>query len=104
MDLALKKVEWNYKTAIPTYFPTRNCGSLLLPLSLVDEDHVDLALVVERQPSGACLGQTILPLSLAYSNSRLVTRPDSDWLRTDLVRARGAEDDLDEEDDDEDGE
>lgn len=65
---------------------------------------MDLALVVERQPSGACLGQTILPLSPAYSNSRPVTRPDSDWLRTDLVRARGAEDDLDEEDDDEDGE
>ena len=96
VDLALKKVEWNYKTAIPTYFPTRNSGSLLLPLSLVDEDHVDLALVVERQPSGAYLGQTILPLSLAYCNSRLVTRPDSDWLRTDLVCAESADDNGDE--------
>ena len=85
VDLALKRVEWNYKTAIPMYFPARNTGSLLLPLSLVDEDVVDLALVVERQESGAYQGQTILSLPMAYMNSRLVTRPDSDWLKTDLI-------------------
>ena len=85
VDLALKQVEWNYKTAIPTYFPTQNKGSLLLPLALVDEDRVDLALVVERQPSGAYQGQTVLPLGMAYANSRLVARPDSDWLRTDVI-------------------
>lgn len=92
VDLALKRVEWNYKTAIPMYFPTRNTGSLLLPLSLVNEDRVDLALVVERQVSGAYQGQTILPLNLAYSNSRLVTRPDSDWLKTDVINATDADD------------
>lgn len=93
VDLALKRVEWNYKTAIPMYFPTRNTGSLLLPLSLVDEDCVDLALVVERQTSGSYQGQTILPLHLAYSNSRLVTRPDSDWLKTDVISATVSDDD-----------
>lgn len=93
VELALKRVEWNYKTAIPMYFPTRNSGSLLLPLSLVDEDRVDLALVVERQVSGAYQGQTILPLNLAYSNSRLVTRPDSDWLKTDVINPMDADDD-----------
>ncbi len=86
VDLALKRVEWNYKTAIPMYFPTRNTMSLLLPLALVDEARVDLALVVERQPSGAYQGETVLPLDWAYSNSRLVTRPDSDWLRTDIIK------------------
>lgn len=93
VNLALKRVEWNYKTAIPMYYPTKNTGSLLLPLSLVDEDCVDLALVVERQTSGAYLGQTILPLCLAYSNSRLVTRPDSDWLKTDAISATVSDDD-----------
>lgn len=88
VELALKRVEWNYKTAIPMYFPTRNTGSLLLPLCLSDPHHVDLALVVERQPSGAYQGQTILPLDLAYSNSRLVARPDSDWLKTDAIVVR----------------
>lgn len=82
VDLALKRVEWNYKTAIPMYFPKQNTMSLLLPLALVDEARVDLALVVERQPSGAYQGETVLPLAWAYSNSRLVTRPDSDWLNT----------------------
>ena len=85
VDLALKRVEWNYKTAIPVYFPTRNTMSLLLPLALVDEDTVDLALVVERHPSGSYQGQTVLPLDMAYANSRLVTRPDSDWLKTDVI-------------------
>lgn len=93
VNLAIKRVEWNYKTAIPMYFPTRNTGSLLLPLSLVDEDRVDLALVVERQASGAYQGQTILPLNLAYSNSRLVTRPDSDWLKTDIINTADSADD-----------
>ncbi len=85
VELAVKRVEWNYKTAIPMYFPTRNTMSLLLPLALVDEDKVDLALVVERHPSGSYQGQTVLPLGMAYANSRLVTRPDSDWLKTDVI-------------------
>jgi hypothetical protein len=57
---------------------------------------VDLALVVERTASGAYQGQTVLPLNQAYSNSRLVCRPDSDWLRTDTVEAFGS-DDLDDD-------
>lgn len=85
VELAIKRVEWNYKTAIPMYFPTRNTMSLLLPLALVDEETVDLALVVERHPSGSYQGQTVLPLGMAYANSRLVTRPDSDWLKTDII-------------------
>ena len=81
IHLTLKRVEWNYKTAIPVYFLTRNLCSLLLPLCLSEEGQVDLALVVEPLQSGAYQGQTVLPLDLAYNNSRLLTRPDSDWLR-----------------------
>lgn len=85
VKLALKRVQWNYKTAIPMYNPRTNKGSLLLPLCLVDDHRVDLALVVVRHPSGSYQGETILPLYLAYSNSRLVCRPDSDWLNTDSI-------------------
>ncbi len=85
VELAKKRTEWNYKTAIPMYYPTRNKGSLLLPLALSDESHVDLALVVIRNPSGSYQGETILPLDWAYSNSRLVARPDSDWLKTEAI-------------------
>lgn len=97
VNLALKRVEWNYKTAIPTYDSRRNRGSLLLPLALLEDDHVDLALVVTRYPSGSYQGETILPMSYAYSNSRLVSRPDSDWLRTEEI-AFSAFDEEDEED------
>lgn len=54
--------------------------SLLLPLALVNDDKVDIALVAERTTSENYLGHTILPLSWSYSNARLVTQSDSDWL------------------------
>ena len=85
LDIAIKRASWNYKTAIPVYFPTRNTTSLLLPLSLLDENSTDVALVIEKQLSGNYIGQTILPLEWAYSNARLITRPDSDWLVTELI-------------------
>ena len=62
------------------YYPNRNIMSLLLPLSLVRDDQVDVALVVERMPSGNYQGQTILTLAMAYSNARLVCRLENDWL------------------------
>lgn len=92
LNLALKRVKWNYKTAIPMYFPTRNVMSLLLPLALVDDNKIDIALVVEKKESGNYLGHTILPLDWAYSNARLVCRPDSDWLMSQNIRQDNSED------------
>ena len=85
IKLAIKRVEWNYKTAIPMYNPRQKKGSLLLPLVLLDESHVDLAMVVQRHASGAYQEETILSLDYAYSNSRLITRPDSDWLKVESI-------------------
>lgn len=83
--LAEKRTRWNFKTAIPQYYPRLNIMSLLLPLALVDDEKVDISLVVTRNPSGSYQGRTVLPLNLAYMNARLVCRPDSDWLTTDSV-------------------
>lgn len=80
INLAVKRIQWNFKTAIPMYFPKMNTMSLLLPLSLVDDEVVDVALVVEKTKSDNYIGHTILPLNWAYNNARLVARPDSDWL------------------------
>ena len=52
----------SFKTALPCFFPTRNVMSLMLPLALLRDDRVDLALVVELTQSGNYQGQTILPL------------------------------------------
>lgn len=86
IELAKKKVRWNFKTAIPCYFPTRNVMSLMLPLSLRDNGAADVALVVEQMHSGNYQGQTILTLQQAYINGRLLCRPDSDWLNTHIAR------------------
>ena len=87
LNLALKRIEWNFKTAIPMYYPAFNKMSLLLPLSLMDDDIIDLVLVTEKTQSGNYLGHTILPLDWAYSNARLITRPDSDWLMAEKIES-----------------
>lgn len=85
VDLSIKRVSWNFKTAIPQYYPTVKKLQLLLPVCLVSDEHVDLALAVERTPAGSYLGHTMLPLDWAYMNARLICRPDSDWLAPDAI-------------------
>ena len=54
---------------------------LLLPLCLLQDGKADLALVVEKEKDGrAYRGNTVLTLDMAYSNARLLARPDPDWL------------------------
>ncbi len=92
IDLSIKRVQWNFKTAIPTYYPRVRRLQLLLPLCLVSDDQVDLALAVEKTPSGSYLGHTVLQLDWAYKNARLVCRPDSDWLSPEEIISEGDED------------
>lgn len=88
LRLAQKRVEWNFKTAIPTWYPKERKINLLLPLALVDDNAPDVALVVEQirqkdSKNGLKINytaHTIFTLRMAYNNSRLVCRPDSDWL------------------------
>lgn len=82
VEMARRRVRWNFRTAIPSYYPRMNAMSLLLPLCLVDELHADAALVVQLMASGNYQGQTILTMEQAYMNARLICRPDSDWLTT----------------------
>jgi hypothetical protein len=84
---SLKKVHWNYKTAIPMYYPKDRKVNLLLPLCLVDDEKANVALVVERTNSGKYQAHTILQLEWAYQNARLICRPDSDWLSASLIEA-----------------
>ena len=97
--LAEKRIRWNFKTAIPQYYPRLNLMSLLLPLALINDEVVDIALVVTKNPSGSYQGRTILPLNWAYMNARLVCRPDSDWLVPQRVQS-WRESDADVENDD----
>lgn len=85
VDLSIKRVSWNFKTAVPQYYPRIRRLQLLLPICLVSDDTVDMALAVEKTPAGAYLGHTVLPLDWAYKNARLICRPDSDWLAADDI-------------------
>jgi cold shock CspA family protein len=82
---AIDRVRRNYKTAIPQFYRDGRSGKgkmqLLLPVALLSRDRVELALAVDRLESGVYLGRTVLTLDWAYNNARLLTRPDTDWLR-----------------------
>lgn len=86
LHIAMRRVMWNYKTAIPVYFPVRNAISWLLPLALSAGSQADVALVVERFPNGNMEGHTILDLDMAYTNARLISKPESDWLSPDIIK------------------
>lgn len=89
ISLALKRVHWNYKNAVPMFYPKENRMCLLLPLCLVNDNIEDLALVVKRTPANKYEGATILPLDWAYSDARVVTRPNSEWLDASLISGTG---------------
>lgn len=91
IELARKRVRWNYKTAIPSYFPKRDSMSLMLPLCLTEEETPDVALVVELTQSGNYQGQTILTIPQAYIDARLMCRITGDWLNPSQI-SLGAED------------
>ena len=82
-EMTLKRLRRNYKLAIPQWYPILGAtgAQLLLPLDLTQSGTADLALVVSATEGGGYRGHTVLTLEMAYSNARLVARPNSDWLR-----------------------
>ncbi|MGD9923109.1 MAG: DUF3825 domain-containing protein [Pseudorhodoplanes sp.] len=92
--VASKRTFWNYKTAIPSYYPKFDELSLLLPLCLDDRDEnaATVALVVSKRESGVYRAWTVYPLEWAYERARVVCRPDSDWLVPDRIETRGGDD------------
>lgn len=81
VERAKKLIEWDYKYAVPAYYPANDRLNFLLPLCLTDPPAADAALVVELLESGNYEGQTVLTLPQAYDDARCVARPVSEWLR-----------------------
>ena len=79
IELATKKIRWDYATAVPAYYPTANSFGFLLPLFLVGTEKAGAALVVSKT-EGGYQGQTILTEEMAYSNARLLRKPDALWI------------------------
>lgn len=89
IDLAQKKVKWNYRSIVPQYYPRHDQMSFLLPIALQTDSKIDAALVVQKQrledESLRYQAYTIFPLPYAYRNARLVAKPISDWLTPEFV-------------------
>lgn len=77
IDLAQKRVQANYKIAVPTYYRGEIC--LLLPICLYDPNITDLALAIKKN-KGFYTAKTCLTLDMAYNDARLIAKPDNDWL------------------------
>ncbi|WP_375559869.1 DUF3825 domain-containing protein [Bernardetia sp. OM2101] len=77
LKTARERVRRNYKAAVPQYYNGKI--QLLLPLSLKQPDKTELALVVEREGE-RYFSSTVLELEWAYSNARLIAKPDREWL------------------------
>ena len=75
IDKATKRIRWDYKTAVPIYYPAYNLLSLMIPLCLDSDNIADVALLVEKTESGNYLGHTILTLPMAYLDARLLLPP-----------------------------
>ena len=89
LALAMKRIAWNTRTAVPMYYPKDNRLCLLIPLCLVNDEEEDIALVVKRTAAGKYDGATILTLDMAYADSRVVQCPTSDWLISSKIPGSG---------------
>lgn len=77
VDIAKKRVQANYKVAVPTYYRDEIC--LMLPLCLRNPSTPDLALAISRKEH-FYVAKTCLTLDMAYNDARLIAKPDAEWL------------------------
>ena len=70
----------NYRLAVPVFDPAADAMKLLLPLCLVNDRQADVALVVQRQPSGIWQGTRFVSLPRAYVSARVVSAEQPQWL------------------------
>lgn len=69
----------NYKLAVPQYY--NGTIQLLIPLFLTGNgSKVDIALAIIPANVTSYTARTCLTLNMAYSNARLIVKPQSDWL------------------------
>lgn len=80
MRRGFKRLRRNYKLAVPQYSPRFDEIQLLVPLCISDELVADSALAV-RKIDQVYVAKTVLTMDMVYSNARLITRPDPEWLR-----------------------
>lgn len=80
IDNVMKRLQYDYRLAVPIYRISRQTLGLALPLDLTSSSRVDLALICERIGSVGYQGHTIYPLRWVYRSARVMFRPTVPWL------------------------
>ena len=80
VDAAIAACRRNYRLAVPVFDPAADAMKLLLPLCLVNDRQADVALVVQRQPSGIWQGTRFVSMPRAYVSARVVCTEQPSWL------------------------
>lgn len=86
IEKAKRIVKYDYRMALPSFFPTRNTISIMLPLIFNNEKGVEAVLLVEKTPSGNYQGQTLLTLKQAYSDARLIGPLENTYFNPDKIK------------------
>lgn len=70
----------DFRKALPSFFPTREVMSIMLPLEFTPGKGPEALLLCEKAKSGNYQGQTILTLNQGYVNARLISSLSSTYL------------------------
>ena len=85
IERSKRMVEHDYRLALPSFFPTRNVMSMMLPLIFDTKKGVQAVLLVEHNNIGNYQGQTLLTLKQCYVNARLISPLDHSFLNPDEI-------------------
>ncbi len=86
IDKGIAMLHDDYRKFLPSFFPTRNVLSFMVPLTFGrDASKVETVLLIEKTPSGNYQGQTILTLKQCYVNARLIAPLDNTYLSADAI-------------------
>lgn len=84
VDFSMKMAQRNYRFIVPMYYPAKDRIQLLMPLyfnGVYNDNKPDCALVLSPDPQTQFyIPETILDLLQAYTDARLIVRPESVWL------------------------
>lgn len=72
IEKSVRMVRDDYHMALPSFFPTREVMSIMLPLEFEKGAGVQAVLLIEKTQSGNYQGQTIFTLKQCYCNARLL--------------------------------
>lgn len=86
INKGISMMHYDYRMLLPSFFPTRNVLSFMVPLSFGrNASKVEAVLLIEKTASGNYQGQTILTLKQCYVNSRLICPLESTYLKAEEI-------------------